>query len=86
MQIDGDENLPVEEGGADSETPSSAPSRAPPPLYTAYYTKSETIPADQISLYENSEFGSEIPEEPPPFELCYKPGETPKRFEPKSNK
>ena len=89
MQVDGDNggNFESEQNAApdgSNQLPSGS-LHAPSPLYTTYYTKSGTIPTEQLSLYQGSEFGDEIPEDPPPFEHCYAPGETPKQFEPKTN-
>jgi len=67
-----------------SFSPSSYPIHEPPPLYTTYYTKSEELDQQQLDLYRDEDFASELPEVPPPFEHCYAPGEVPKQFGPRT--
>lgn len=91
MQID-DEYLddPGAESSTNSDRPSSsAPQSAdgsshnPPPLYAPYYSKTASIPEEQLGMFTGKDFTTELPEDPPPFEHCYAPGDTPKQFAPK---
>lgn len=91
MQID-DEYLaqmePENEGVRSGEPTASSSasttgSHAPSPLYAPYYSKNTSVPEEQLGMFTGSDFTTELPEEPPPFEHCYAPGDTPKQFTPK---
>lgn len=56
----------------------------PSPLYAQYYSSAADVPQDQIEVFSGAEFLDQLPEDPPPFEVCYAPGEVPKQFVPKS--